>query len=72
MNAVRSMLPMCSRFQLHPLWLGVHSGLKSYRSESVHEDATTGIPDHFESDVPFNATQLLIKTGCIDDAKKIY
>jgi carboxylate-amine ligase len=33
----------------------------------------TGIPDHFESDSAFQRyVELLIKTGCIDDAKKIY
>jgi carboxylate-amine ligase len=56
-----------------PFWLGVHTGLKSYRSEVFTRMPRTGIPDHFESDSAFQRyVKLLIKTGCIDDAKKIY
>ncbi|HEX3084404.1 MAG TPA: carboxylate-amine ligase [Pyrinomonadaceae bacterium] len=74
MNAVRYMLPhVLALSTSSPFWLGVHTGLKSYRSEVFTRFPRTGIPDHFESDSAFQRyVQLLIKTGCIDDAKKIY
>jgi len=74
MNAVRYMLPhVLALSTSSPFWLGVHTGLKSYRSELFTRFPRTGIPDHFESDSAFQRyVQLLIKTGCIDDAKKIY
>jgi glutamate---cysteine ligase / carboxylate-amine ligase len=56
-----------------PFWLGVQTGLKSYRSEVFTRMPRTGIPDHFESDSSFqHYVALLVETGCIDDGKKIY
>ena len=74
MNAVRYMLPhVLALSTSSPFWLGVHTGLKSYRSEVFTRLPRTGIPDHFESDSAFQRyVELLIKTACIDDAKKIY
>src|SRR6266705_1718028 len=74
MNAVRYMLPhVLALSTSSPFWLGVHTGLKSYRSEVFARFPRTGIPDHFESDSAFQRyVQLLMKTGCIDDGKKIY
>ena len=74
MNAVRYMLPhVLALSTSSPFWLGVHTGLKSYRSEVFTRLPRTGIPDHFESDSAFQRyVKLLVKTGCIDDAKKIY
>jgi carboxylate-amine ligase len=74
MNAVRYMLPhVLALSTSSPFWLGVHTGLQSYRSEVFTRMPRTGIPDHFESDSAFQRyVQLLIRTGCIDDAKKIY
>jgi carboxylate-amine ligase len=74
MNAVRYMLPhVLALSTSSPFWLGVHTGLQSYRSEVFTRMPRTGIPDHFESDSAFQRyVELLIKTGCIDDAKKIY
>src|ERR1041384_4072173 len=74
MNAVRYMLPhVLALSTSSPFWLGVHTGLKSYRSEVFTRLPRTGIPDHFESDSAFQRyVELLIRTGCIDDAKKIY
>jgi carboxylate-amine ligase len=74
MNAVRYMLPhVLALSTSSPFWIGVHTGLKSYRSEVFTRMPRTGIPDHFESDSAFQRyVQLLIRTGCIDDAKKIY
>jgi carboxylate-amine ligase len=74
MNAVRYMLPhVLALSTSSPFWLGVHTGLKSYRSEVFARFPRTGIPDHFESDSSFQRyVTLLIETGCIDDGKKIY
>ena len=74
MNAVRYMLPhVLALSTSSPFWLGVQTGLKSYRSEVFTRMPRTGIPDHFESDTAFQRyVSLLIETGCIDDGKKIY
>jgi len=74
MNAVRYMLPhVLALSTSSPFWLGVHTGLKSYRSEVFARFPRTGIPDHFESYSSFQRyVTLLIETGCIDDGKKIY
>ncbi|MEK6335539.1 MAG: carboxylate-amine ligase [Acidobacteriota bacterium] len=74
MNAVRYMLPhVLALSTSSPFWLGVQTGLKSYRSEVFTRMPRTGIPDHFESDTSFQRyVALLIETGCIDDGKKIY
>jgi carboxylate-amine ligase len=74
MNAVRYMLPhVLALSTSSPFWLGVHTGLKSYRSEVFTRFPRTGIPDHFESHSSFQRyVALLVDTGCIDDGKKIY
>jgi len=74
MNAVRYMLPhVLALSTSSPFWLGVHTGLKSYRSEVFTRFPRTGIPDHFESYTSFQRyVALLVQTGCIDDGKKIY
>jgi len=74
MNAVRYMLPhVLALSTSSPFWLGVDTGLKSYRSEVFTRMPRTGIPDHFESDTSFQRyVALLVETGCIDDGKKIY
>jgi carboxylate-amine ligase len=47
--------------------------LKSYRSEVFKKFPRTDIPDHFDSHGSFQRyVDLLIKTGCIDNGKKIY
>jgi carboxylate-amine ligase len=74
MNGVRYSLPhVLALSTSSPFWLGVHTGLKSYRSEVFTRFPRTGIPDHFESYNSFQTyVSLLIETGCIDDGKKIY
>ena len=74
MNAVRYSLPhVLALSTSSPFWLGVHTGLKSYRSEVFTRFPRTGIPDHFDSYSSFKSyVKLLIETGCIDDGKKIY
>jgi carboxylate-amine ligase len=74
MNQARYMLPhilalSCSS----PFWIGRNTGMKSYRSEVFKHFPRTGIPEHFESWSDFeNYLNLLIKTGCIDNGKKIW
>src|ERR1041384_2491817 len=74
MNAVRYMLPhVLALSTSSPFWLGVHTGLRSYRSEVFTRMPRTGIPDQFESYASFQRyVALLVETGCIDDGKKIY
>jgi len=74
MNAVRYSLPhVLALSTSSPFWLGVHTGLKSYRSEIFTRFPRTGIPDHFESYSSFQRyVELLIETGCIDNGRKIY
>ena len=74
MNAVRYMLPhVLALSTSSPFWLGVHTGLKSYRSEVFTRFPRTGIPDHFESYGSFQRyVAILIETNCIDDGRKIY
>ena len=74
MNAIRYSLPhVLALSTSSPFWLGVHTGLKSYRSEVFTRFPRTGIPDHFDSYSAFQQyVKLLIETGCIDNGKKIY
>jgi len=56
-----------------PFWIGRVTGLKSTRSEIFKRFPRTGIPGRFESFRSFESfVELLIKTGCIDNAKKIW
>ncbi len=56
-----------------PFWMGHNTGLKSYRSEIFKQFPRTDIPDHFDSYPGFlRYVDLLIKTGCINDGKKIW
>ncbi len=74
MNAIRYLLPhVLALSTSSPFWLGVNTGLKSHRSEVFARLPRTGIPDYFESRSAFeHYVELLVKTGCIDDGKKIY
>lgn len=74
MNAIRYLLPhVLALSTSSPFWLGIHTGLKSYRSEVFARFPRTGIPDYFDSRGSFeHYVELLVKTGCIDDGKKIY
>ncbi len=73
-NQVRYFLPhILALSTSSPFWLGRASGLKSTRSEIFKRFPRTGIPGYFESYSSFQAfVDLLIKTGCIDNAKKIW
>ncbi|MEW5961466.1 MAG: carboxylate-amine ligase, partial [Chloroflexota bacterium] len=56
-----------------PFWLGDDTGLKSYRSIVFHDLPRTGLPEYFGSAQEYESfVQTLIKTGCIDEATKIW
>ena len=73
-NQVRYFLPhILALSTSSPFWLGRPSGLKSIRSEIFKRFPRTGIPGHFDSYARFQRyVDTLIKTGCIDNAKKIW
>jgi carboxylate-amine ligase len=73
-NQVRYFLPhLLALTTSSPFWLGRDSGLKSIRCEIFKRFPRTGIPDTFESYRQFDEfVALLVKTGCIDNAKKIW
>jgi carboxylate-amine ligase len=74
MNAARYFLPHLLALSANsPFWLGVNTGLKSYRCKVFDKFPRTNIPDTFSSWAEFeNYVNLLIKTNCIDNAKKIW
>ncbi|HEX4499451.1 MAG TPA: carboxylate-amine ligase [Thermoanaerobaculia bacterium] len=74
MNAVRYFLPHIFALSTNsPFWQGRNTGLKSFRSKVFDRFPRTGIPDHFTSLSEYeNYIKLLVKTRCIDNAKKIW
>jgi carboxylate-amine ligase len=74
MNASRYFLPhVLALTTSSPFWMGHNTGLKSYRSEIFKKFPRTDIPDHFDSYSGFERyIALLVKTGCINDGKKIW
>jgi carboxylate-amine ligase len=74
MNAARYFLPhVLALSTSSPFWMGHNTGLKSYRSEIFKQFPRTDIPDHFDSYGSFERyVDLLVKTGCIDNGKKIW
>lgn len=74
MNAARYMIPhVLALSTSSPFWLGINTGMKSYRSEVFKMFPRTGVPEYFGSWSEFdNYVNLLIKTGCIDNGKKIW
>ncbi len=73
-NVFRYFLPhLLTLSTSSPFWMGRKTGFKSYRSVVFSNFPRTGIPGHFESFKQFESyLDLLIKTGCIDTAKKIW
>jgi len=56
-----------------PFWLGMDTGLKSYRCKVFDKFPRTNMPDYFPSWGEYeNYVKLLIKTNSIDNAKKIW
>src|SRR5579859_7171151 len=74
MNSMRYFLPHLLALSTNsPFWLGMNTGLKSYRCKVFDKFPRTNIPDYFNSWSEYeNFVQLLIKTNCIDNAKKIW
>ena len=73
-NSMRYFLPHVYALSTNsPFWEGRNTGFKSFRSKVFDKFPRTGIPDYFESwDDYDNYVKLLIRTGCIDNAKKIW
>jgi carboxylate-amine ligase len=74
MNAARYFLPhVLALSTSSPFWVGRNTGLKSYRVEVFKKFPRTDIPDYFSAYGEYeNYVNLLIKTNCIDNAKKIW
>ena len=74
MNQVRYFLPHLLALSTNsPFWLGMNTGLKSYRCKVFDKFPRTNIPDAFTSWAEYeNFVNLLIRTNCIDNAKKIW
>jgi len=74
MNAARYFLPHILALSTNsPFWLGMDTGLKSYRCKVFDKFPRTNIPDYFGSWGEYESfVTLLVKTNCIDNAKKIW
>jgi carboxylate-amine ligase len=74
MNHARYFLPHLLALSTNsPFWLGMDTGLMSYRCKVFDKFPRTNIPDYFPSWGEYeNFIKLLIKTNCIDNAKKIW
>ncbi len=73
-NSTRYFLPHIFALSTNsPFWEGRMTGYKSFRTKVFDKFPRTGIPDAFESIEAYdNYVKLLIKTNCIDNAKKIW
>ena len=74
MNMARYFLPHIFALSTNsPFWIGSNTGFKSYRIKLFERFPRTGIPDLFGSLSEYeDYLKLLVKTGCIDNAKKIW
>jgi len=74
MNAARYFLPHILALSTNsPFWQGMDTGLRSYRCKVFDKFPRTNIPDLYSSwSESENYVNLLIKTNCIDNAKKIW
>lgn len=74
MNAARYFVPHVLALSTNsPFWVGRKTGFKSYRIKVFDRFPRTGLPDYFDSLAHYeNFLKLLVKTHCIDDAKKIW
>ena len=73
-NSTRYFLPHVFALSTNsPFWEGRQTGYKSFRTKVFDKFPRTGIPGIFESIEDYdNYVKLLIKTNCIDNAKKIW
>ena len=74
MNAARYFVPHILALSTNsPFWLGMDTGLKSYRCKVFDKFPRTNIPDYFPSYGEYESfVNLLVQTNCIDNAKKIW
>src|SRR5262245_19805555 len=74
MNQMRYFLPHLLALSTNsPFWLGMNTGLKSYRTKVFDKFPRTNIPDTFSSWADFESfVNLLIRTNSIDNAKRIW
>jgi carboxylate-amine ligase len=74
MNVIRYFLPHILAISTNsPFWVGDNTGLKSYRSKVFERFPRTNLPDTFNTWGEYDEyCNLLIKTGCIDNPKKIW
>ncbi len=73
-NEARYFLPhLLALSTSSPFWLARNTGLKSYRQIVWQRFPRTGIPPELESwDEYENYVELLVRTKCIDDGRKIW
>lgn len=73
-NSTRYFLPHIFALSTNsPFWEGRTTGYKSFRTKVFDKFPRTGIPDAFDSIEAYdNYVKMLIKTNCIDNAKKIW
>ena len=74
MNQARYFLPHLYALSVNsPFWQGKNTGLKAYRQIIFESFPRSGMPETFESLGEYeDYIELLISTGCIDNAKKIW
>src|SRR6266700_3904854 len=72
--AARYFLPHIFALSVNsPFWCGANTGWKSYRAKVFERFPRTGLPDYFRSASAYDEyVEVLIKTNCIDNAKKIW
>ena len=73
-NSTRYFLPHIYALSTNsPFWEGRSTGYKSFRTKVFDKFPRTGIPEAFDSIEAYeNYVKLLVKTNCIDNAKKIW
>ena len=74
MNAARYFLPhVLALSTSSPYWLGIDTGLKSYRCEVFKKFPRTDIPDHFDAYASYERyVKFLLDTNSISGPKKIW
>ena len=74
MNQMRYFLPHLLALSTNsPFWIGMKTGLKSYRCKVFDRFPRTNIPDTFDSWADYESfVNLLVRTHSIDNAKKIW
>jgi len=74
MNQIRYFLPHLLALSANsPFWLGMNTGLQSYRCKVFDKFPRTNIPDTFTGWADYESfVNLLVRTNCIDNAKKIW